>query len=90
LYGARRTSRSSTHLYVPNPNVETTTSTFVSSQTIDNTTDDKITCTFVFGSDPNDTTDSYDVEFFYDNAFGTYVAVDVGSSALRGGTGNKI
>ena len=60
----------------------TTTTTFTTSQSIDNKSDDKLTSTLTLFSQGAD--DPYDVRIFYDCTFGTYLALDANSPALRG------
>lgn len=67
------------------PNTETTTtSTFTTSQVVDDKSDDKLTSTITLFSSGVD--DSYDVKVFYDCTFGTYLVLDSNSAALQGTT----
>jgi hypothetical protein len=61
----------------------TTTAVFTTSHTTDNKTEDKITSTVTFFSEGAD--DAYDVKFFYDCTFGTYLTLNSNSTALIGG-----
>jgi hypothetical protein len=67
----------------------TTTTTFTTSNTTDDKTEDKITSTVTLFSEGAD--DPYNVKIFYDNLFGTYLALDANSPALQGGSvvGNR-
>ncbi len=60
----------------------TTTTTFTTSQTIDSKSDDKLTSTLTLFSQGAD--DAYNVKIFYDCTFGTYLALDANSAALKG------
>jgi hypothetical protein len=60
----------------------TTTTTFTTSQAIDTKTDDKLTSSLTLFSQGAD--DAYDVKIFYDCTFGTYIALDANSPALKG------
>jgi hypothetical protein len=60
----------------------TTTAVFTTSHTTDDKTDDKITSTVTFFSEGAD--DAYDVKFFYDCTFGTYLTLNSNSPALQG------
>jgi hypothetical protein len=65
------------------PNVETTTTTtFTTSQSIDTRSEDKLTSTLTMNSEGVD--DPYDIRIFYDCTFGTYLALDANSPALKG------
>lgn len=60
----------------------TTTATFVTTQTTDDTATDKTSTTITMVSTGLD--DPYDISLFYDNLFGTYCVVDSDSPLLHG------